>query len=214
MPEPAPQLEMVVAALFLVATGKDLERAWSLYQWNAAVSSALLESISTVEIPLRNSLHRQLCDLSQRRHGSPDWFSALTYDLTDGWFADIAKASERIKRRSAAVTSGRIVAELNLGFWRYLLSERYARTLWNPGGLTGLRGAFGSVSDRKIIDRSVTRIYELRNRVAHHEPIIKFTAGELVSEVRGMDQLLGWMNPSYPQLHNASRVLQLISLRP
>lgn len=159
-------------------------------------------------------MHRQLCDLSQRRHGSSDWFHTLAYELTDGSVADIEKAKDRITRRQTAVTPGRIVAELNLGFWRYLLGERYARSLWNPGGLTGLRGAFGSISDRRTIDLSVTRMYELRNRVAHHEPIIKFTEAELVSGIRGMDQLLGWMNPGYSQLHDTARVLELISLRP
>jgi hypothetical protein len=221
VPGPAPHLELLVSALsraryepFLVATGKDLDRAWNLYQWNSAVSSAILESIGTVEVPLRNSLHRQLCDLSQRRHGSPDWFNMLAYELTDGSVADVEKAKDRITRRLAAVTPGRIVAELNLGFWRYLLGERYARSLWNPGGLSGLRGAFGPISDRRTIDLAVTRMYELRNRVAHHEPVIKFTEAELVAEIHGMDRLLGWMNPGYPQLHTTNRVLELISLRP
>ena len=221
MQDKAPDLGVIIGAIskaryepFVAATGKDLDRAWQLYCWNSEISGALLERIGFIEVPLRNAMHRQLCDLSQRRHKTDRWFDALAGDMTDNTSADLDKAKARIAQRGVVVTPGRVVAELNLGFWRYLLTERYSRSWWNPGGMTGLRGAFGPVSDRTKADRAVTRMYELRNRVAHHEPVIKFTTMQLGSEVDSMTDLMNWVAPDLGSAVDPTRLTSLLASRP
>ena len=38
----------------------------------------------------------------------------------------------RATRNGRLEMPGRVVAQLTLGFWRYLLASRYGRTLWLP----------------------------------------------------------------------------------
>ncbi len=62
-------------------------------------------------------------------------------------------------------TESKVVAELSFGFWRYLLARRYTALL---------RPAFPHLggSDRRTLELPVTNVHRLRNRVAHHEPVI------------------------------------------
>ncbi|MBF6620052.1 MAG: hypothetical protein ITG02_07460 [Patulibacter sp.] len=80
------------------------------------------------------------------------------------------------------------MAELTLGFWRFLLTNSYRGTLW-PGGL---ERAFihGPSQDRERIDRAVLRVYLLRNRIAHHEPL--FTR-DLAVDHRTIVEITGWI---------------------
>ncbi|MQA95364.1 MAG: hypothetical protein GEV11_12200 [Streptosporangiales bacterium] len=83
--------------------------------------------------------------------------------------ADLQEARRRIKQMRRPCTPDRIVSELSLGFWRYLLSARYEQSLWTPA----LRHAFPYLRPqrrRDIADR-VQRLHLVRNRLAHHEPV-------------------------------------------
>ena len=62
------------------------------------------------------------------------------------------------------------MAELPFGFWRFLLSSRYERTLWLPC----LRDAFPGIRGRGMrrdVHDAMRDLHLLRNRIAHHEPI-------------------------------------------
>jgi len=67
------------------------------------------------------------------------------------------------------VLPGKVVAELSFGFWRFLLARRYTASLW-----PALRPGFPYLpsADRRELEAPVTRLHQLRNRVAHHEPLI------------------------------------------
>lgn len=73
-------------------------------------------------------------------------------------------------RRSAGRTAptGKVIAELMFGFWRYLTIAGRANTLWMPY----LRHGFVSGTSRPAIDDPMGRLHRLRNRVAHHEPLL------------------------------------------
>jgi hypothetical protein len=70
------------------------------------------------------------------------------------------------------LTTDHVIAELNFGFWRFLFTKD--RENWI--GST-VRSAFPNApkaaraSDVSDIHKLVSAIYELRNRIAHHEPI-------------------------------------------
>ncbi|TKG57687.1 hypothetical protein FCN18_38750 [Prauserella endophytica] len=92
---------------------------------------------------------------------------------------DIAKAVERAQvwRRVKEIRRptkpkppvGAVVAELSFGFWRYLLAARYEHTLW----LESIRHGFPHVHGRRTaVDEPMRRLHQLRNRIAHLEPII------------------------------------------
>ncbi|WP_433168443.1 hypothetical protein [Kribbella sp. CA-247076] len=62
-----------------------------------------------------------------------------------------------------------MIAELTFGFWRFLSSSAHEKTVWVPF----LHRAYPPGTDRKRdVDSNVATLNRLRNRVAHHEPLI------------------------------------------
>lgn len=113
---------------YLRASNGDSTQAIRLYEWNLQVSAAFFESLSIVEVSLRNALSAQLA----AHHGSlvGQWYddplSVFSQEASD----DIAKARGRVRNLGRPETPGRVIAELNFSFWRYLLARRYEATLW------------------------------------------------------------------------------------
>ena len=59
------------------------------------------------------------------------------------------------------------MAELSFGFWRHLTSASHEKTVWVPY----LHHAYPLRTDRATIDMIIGDINDVRNRIAHHEPI-------------------------------------------
>jgi hypothetical protein len=91
---------------------------------------------------------------------------------------------------STAVPSGKIVAELPFGFWRYLLAKRYSATLW-----PAIRHGFPQLPgrDRARLERPVIRLHQLRNRIAHHEPLIR---ENLPARLADLEYILDAIDPA------------------
>jgi hypothetical protein len=68
----------------------------------------------------------------------------------------------------SSASPGKVIANLSFGFWRYLSSKAHEKTLWVPY----LHTAFSAKTNRVDIDSRVGRLHGLRNRVAHHEPLL------------------------------------------
>jgi hypothetical protein len=145
----------------------DLTAALLLYSWNAEISGSLFELLGHMEVVLRNAMHDQLTAWAQVQVGSANWFDQAA------WFnqqtnQDIADAKARLQREGKSVTPGRLVAELNFGFWRFLLTGHYDATLWRSALVSAFPNSGGR---RESVYKVVERMNRLRNRIAHHEPI-------------------------------------------
>lgn len=154
---------------YISAAGGDLEGAFALYEWNIEASASALSLAAMVEVVVRNSLDSQMTVWALTR-GRGDWLVHAPLDPRAK--ADVQKAMERAARGDRQVTHGHIVAELNLGFWRYLVSKRYYTALWVPN----LRHAFPrtaapAAEHRRRVESDLDQLLYLRNRAAHHEPI-------------------------------------------
>ncbi|WP_243784550.1 hypothetical protein [Paracoccus versutus] len=96
------------------------------------------------------------------------------------------------KRQSSIIANdGQVIAQLTMFFWKRLFSETYEVSLW--------KRAIKRVFPNKTLDRSdvaakLEVIYQVRNRLAHHEPVygrrledaliaIEFVAHNLESRV-------------------------------
>jgi hypothetical protein len=195
---------------YRAAAGGDLDRAIALYEWNTAVAGAFFEVLGYFEVVLRNSLHEQLT-IWHTAAGRPDaWYDDPAGLLDERRHKEIAAARDRLQSARKAETAGRIVAELNFGFWRFLLDKRYQPILWAQA----LRHAFPNLipADRRTVYGPVVRLNELRNRVAHHEPIHRLNQAERhqeLLEVVGLidDDIAIWIS-------GLSRVPALLSSRP
>lgn len=148
----------------------NIEAAFALYEWNMAASAAVMHTTGMVEVVVRNAMDQALVGLAQRR-GWSSWFDQAPLDQRGR--ADIRKARERATRfGSQPEVHGKVVAELTLGFWRYLAASRYLTALWTPALYEAFSvGPADKLQRQRQVDRHLKNLLLVRNRAAHHEPI-------------------------------------------
>ena len=202
-------------AAYDTAVGGDRARAVDLYGWNAAVSAALFEDLSVLEVILRNACHRELRAWNTAQSQASPWYHHPV--LTPGGMEDVGRARRRVVQGGKPETEGRVVAELMFGFWRLLHSKTYEATLWTPC----LRHAypFQQPNDRSAVYDRLDRLNTLRNRIAHHEPIHSGTIAKTGLDIAGMHQalldLLDWIDRDVQHwVTTYSRVPALLQNRP
>jgi hypothetical protein len=103
---------------------------------------------------------------------------------------DIAIRNVRSGRRPP--TSGQVIAELSLGFWRFT-ARGYWTTIWRSHLSHAFPHAPGP-PHAATMDRQLDAIIKLRNRIAHHEPI-----GRIEDVQRRIDDMLelgSWISPA------------------
>lgn len=188
----------------------DLESI-STYFWNIALCQALYPCLGTLEVALRNSIHRTLSD----HFGRDDWYNAIGL-LLPREQRDVVEAKRRIQLSNKPATPGRIVADLHFGFWTSLLSSIYGNSpkgpqLWVSPGSVLLAAAFPNAPMshqpyRARIHSRIDTLRHLRNRVFHYEPV--WAGVRLPSGQRGnvgqivplailhadLTETLGWIN--------------------
>jgi hypothetical protein len=147
---------------YLLAANQHRRHALQLYQWNTAVSASLYGLLQGFEVVLRNTFDEILAG----GLGRGDWYHIAPLDAEG--HRNIADAQARLLRDNKVPTPGRMVAELNFGFWVSLVRSRYAQTLWDKH----LHKSFLTPPKRDTFYHAIERIRKLRNRVAHHEIII------------------------------------------
>src|SRR6266545_7208644 len=120
------------------------------------------------------------------------WFDAAPLD--ERGREDVARARERATRRGRDVeVHGKVIAELSVGFWRYLVASRYLTSLWIPA----LHAAFPAGAEdlrrrRGDVEGLLQRLAFVRNRAAHHEPIHR---RDLNRDLAAAVELTGWICP-------------------
>jgi hypothetical protein len=178
---------------YVRARGGDLSDAFALYEWNMRAAASVMELTSMVEVLARNAIDRELRDWAHQRRAGATWLDVAPLDQQGS--ADLQKARDRATRRGRRPeVHGRVVAELSLGFWRYLLESRYLTALWVPA----THRAFpAGDTDLRIRQKDVAfRMQQLnfiRNRAAHHEPI---HARDLGRDLEFALELAAWISPA------------------
>jgi hypothetical protein len=108
---------------YLRASGGDVSDAFALYEWNMRAAASVMELTSMLEVLARNALDRELRDWAYRRRAGASWLDVAPLDRQGA--ADIQKARDRATRRGQRPeVHGRVIAELPLGFWRFLVETR------------------------------------------------------------------------------------------
>lgn len=193
---------------YLRACRNDLTQAIRLYEWNVQVSGACFESLSIVEVSVRNALSAELT----AHHGSLAgyWYDDPLSVLSAQAHDDIAKARRRVRELRRPESPGRVIAELNFSFWRFLLARRYEATLWTPH----LRHAFPNLQpqSRQTAFAALESLNELRNRVAHHESVHR---RDLESDMLTMFRVLNWIEPEVREwAASVTRIPTVLAKRP
>lgn len=146
-----------------------------LYLVGVELAASMHADLALLEVCLRNSMDREL---------------AASYG--ESWFTENRLLDERSQTAVVKAWSdagcraddppGKTLARLPMGFWVHLLEaggyvgrppyrsrRNYDELLWKPALHRTFPGARGT---RAEVHSVLHRLYALRNRIAHHEPII------------------------------------------
>jgi hypothetical protein len=171
---------------YLIAAKGDRCRALILYERNTYLSEGLYGVIQPLEVAVRNAIH-QVMETDTAR---ADWYDHIpSLELAEQ--NSIAQAKANIAKQRNAVIPSRVIAELNFGFWTRLIAARYEKALW----VRHIYRAFPNMRppDRKTVFHRLDAIRELRNRVAHHEPIFYRPLGQ---DYKQIVEALRWICPA------------------
>ncbi|MEN9942173.1 MAG: hypothetical protein RLZZ91_174 [Bacteroidota bacterium] len=157
---------------YLQACTLDKSKAVELYLLNIQLSSETFKLICFFEIAFRNSINNHLSNL----HGhnwleqsiSPSGFfnspkTAITFSIIQNLKIDISKGNYN-----------QLITQLGFGFWRHLFAPNQYKAIGSnlleilihkPKSTSSLQ------INQKYIFKKLTEINDLRNRIAHHEPI-------------------------------------------
>jgi hypothetical protein len=171
-----------LAGYIKIAQG-DKRQAIRLYERNTSLSEALYGVIQGLEIALRNALDRALT----KDFGRPDWYDHIGLEQKE--LESIQKAKANITTWGKTITPSRIIAELTLGFWVQLTARKYEKPLW----VKYLHRVFPLKLNRKVLFQRLDSIKNLRNRIAHHEPIL---ARDLQRDYAGIIEAIKWISPT------------------
>lgn len=182
-------------AKYLVRTGGDARRALNLYGWNQEIGAALTVTLSQVEVCLRNQVSRALADAY-----GPAWHRVARFRHAHTAVQhELDKAEDRVKKAVPSLPD--IIAASDFNLWRELCKPAYAGVFWAkriPIAFPHLTLAGKERDVLAELHRRVDLLLKLRNRIAHHEPIIgsnwEKVGAKLADRHRDAAELLGWMN--------------------
>lgn len=105
---------------------------------------------------------------------------------------------------------GKVIAELSFGFWRQLTTKAMEKSIWVPY----LHNAYPQGTSRSIVDAQIKTVNDLRNRIAHHEPLFTST----LDPTRAHEGLMHCLLLLSPEVHNyvsnTSTVAQVLASKP
>lgn len=161
---------------YIASCNGNKQKAMTLYRYNLRLSQEMFTLVSCFEVTLRNRIDRQM----SAQHGG-DWLRDLV--MPGGCFYS-DRSVEKTKKiitnaynelqTNGNYSHSKLLATMEFGVWKYLYSNAHYR-------LTGqiLLRAFPNKPrssahvqyDHNYIFRELNYINNIRNRIAHHEPI-------------------------------------------
>ena len=162
---------------FIYSENDTIEDVAERYGNNVIISQALYPALCTLEIILRNAI-----DTVLKSYISKTWIEdeiknntlleEIDYRMLINAY-DITKKECRLS--SKPFTIGKVIANLNFGFWTNLCVKKYSPRIWNR--MECFKGVFVNYPNNKpeiaIISKKLYTIRKFRNRIFHYEPIFK-----------------------------------------
>ena len=165
---------------------KDYASALALYEYNIKLSESFYPALHNLEIALRNNFN-----LAITKTYGDQWF--LNQDLIKGFnrkeFVNFSKITDIISKLKST-DSNVVISNLSFGFWVSLLYPNYELELWRPC----LRNIFSHEIKitRKELYQKLEGIKLIRNRIAHHEFILKH---DLILHHKIIYEILNHLSP-------------------
>jgi hypothetical protein len=145
-------------------------RALDRYAANTRAGAALYPMLQTNEVVLRNAIDRALA--SQFGGGWPyavGFLRSLPRGERSAFEASVRRVEKTIGVPRA--TTGDVVAAQTYWFWVMLLNARFEQRIWSRELQRVFPHAPPQV-DRAVLHSRADSLRRLRNRIAHHEPLL------------------------------------------
>lgn len=195
-----------------VAGPAQTEKALNLYMWNAQVSAAFFVPLHVCEVVTRNAISEVL----EAVYG-PRWPWSVGFERSlpipiHGY----RPKDDLISARRNQPTTGKVIPELKFVFWQKLLTSRFDSRLWNHHILTSFPNAatlrMTPAQLRQSLYDDLEVVRKLRNRIAHHEPII---SRNLLGDFSTIKRILSYRcTPTLDWVQSNQLLLPLLTLRP
>ncbi|HXW58598.1 MAG TPA: hypothetical protein VEJ23_03875, partial [Solirubrobacteraceae bacterium] len=194
-------------APYLALAGGDHAGAVSLYVWNAQISAAAFETLHHVEVLLRNAVDEQFTPVDPSATVGATWLTDPAI-LNEASRRRVSETVERVRREGKSPTRGRVVAGLSFAFWRALFDRKYER-LW----VAQLHRAFPAGSGQRTeVAKLMSNLVPFRNRLAHHETIVRRPIASHYEEILTLAALID--PDARVWLESVSRVDRVLAERP
>ena len=166
------------------------EEALRLYLWNLRISSALIVPLHIMEVALRNAIADAITAVYGEAWPHSTNFICSLPNPKQRQFYNPQEQLKKLKKKHSK--PGKIVADLSLVFWERMLARRYYNNIWKKN----FREVFPHAPEEQDIQdlqctlsQRVEKCRELRNRIAHHEPIFMY---DLSERVKFMEEIVRW----------------------
>lgn len=157
-----------------------LDKALELYVWNGQLGAALLTPISVCEVVFRNAVDDALTAL----HG-PNW------PWIQGFYLSLPQrgreALVEARSKPTSISTGKVIAELSFGFWENMFKASFDAALWTPHLAWVLPNlAMPAYLGRGHVHTELVKLRKLRNRIAHHEPLLTLNAQQTMNDLQSL----------------------------
>ena len=154
---------------YYTACGNSRRTALKLYRANIALSQKMYAIIGVFEVILRNSIDRHFVLLKGNSWLEDAVQPCGYFDISIGCEDSYHSIQESIHKLGLEYTHDKLITKLSFGFWAYLFSKKQ----YAAAGSTLLEiftnRPFGT--NQKTVFRNLIKINDIRNRIAHYEPI-------------------------------------------
>ena len=141
-----------------------------LYERNLIISNKFFYLLNYFEVVLRNAVIQAIeisfrCDETNSWHENEAFIRSLSRRGRHSPKSMFDSAKEKFPD-----SPSKMIPELKFVFWQKMLMANYEERIWQGGFSSVFPNA--TVENRKIFYDWTDQLRELRNRIAHHEPII------------------------------------------
>ena len=189
-------------------TGEKFEQAFARYQWNIQLAEAMLPSLHYLEVALRNRLNTLI-----GTHYGQNWLISRPIVLLSAEqnkiLDDMRDRYLREKRKEPSHDD--LVARMGFGFWFAYFHKRFDPILWHRK--KAMETVFPYIpSERRLrghIQPKLGAIKDIRNRIAHHEPVWNMKPSLIDVHQICLELIAGMSPEAVKQLNQIDRLNQI-----
>ncbi len=157
-----------------------LDKALDLYVWNGQLAAALLTPISVCEVVIRNAVD----DAITAQHG-------INWPWDRGFYLSLPqhgrKALDLATGKPSSTSTGKVIAELSFSFWENMFTASFDAALWTPHLARVLPNLSLPVyRGRGHVHTELGKLRKLRNRIAHHEPLLTLNVLQTMNDLQAL----------------------------